>query len=173
MLKVPTKNRGHTGGGVRVAPSFRQTTFNTLKSGDKPYNAESIARFLGWMSGKQFDFNDPKIKPAKTAALKITGKTAGLATATVQLKGDGRTDAIGSTRRPEAQRRQRRRFVASRHAAQIKQRPQRRIGASLREGKQKPSRRAAACVVDPPPRSGSPFGCSIKGRAYVGTYATL
>ena len=40
---------------IRNAPSFlpAKERFKDLKSLPKPYNAESIARFLGWMIGKQ------------------------------------------------------------------------------------------------------------------------
>jgi hypothetical protein len=40
---------------VRNAPSFlpARNQFNDLKLVPKPYNAESIARFLGWWSGDQ------------------------------------------------------------------------------------------------------------------------
>lgn len=56
---------------VRNAPSFRianQEGFKALKSLPKPYNAKSIARFLGWMSGKQVA---PRIRNALDALERI------------------------------------------------------------------------------------------------------
>jgi len=54
-LKKP--KLGERGGkGLRNAPGFRivkGADFKGLKNCPKPYNAESIARFLGWMSGDQ------------------------------------------------------------------------------------------------------------------------
>jgi hypothetical protein len=59
---------GAKGGGnkLRLAPSFRPThAFNDLKSVEnpKPYNAESIAKFLGWFTGKDKQVS-PRIRNA-------------------------------------------------------------------------------------------------------------
>jgi hypothetical protein len=65
LEKVPTDNakRKGGGGGLRCAPNFSVLSFNDLKTKEnpKPYNAESIARFLGWMSGNQVS---PRIRNA-------------------------------------------------------------------------------------------------------------
>jgi len=51
---------------LRNAPSFTlaKERFNDLKSLPKPYNAESIAKFLGWMSGDQVS---PRVRNALAA----------------------------------------------------------------------------------------------------------
>jgi hypothetical protein len=64
--------------GIRVAPSFRQTAlcFKDLKTQThlKPYNAESVARFLGWMCGDQ-------VSPRVRNALLVLEKAEELAAA--------------------------------------------------------------------------------------------
>ena len=39
---------------IRMAPNFREIKFSGTKfnNGDHPYNAESVARFLGWTTPK-------------------------------------------------------------------------------------------------------------------------
>ncbi len=51
---------------IRNAPSFLRASkrFNNLKSLPKPYNATSIAKFLGWMCGKQVS---PRVRNALAA----------------------------------------------------------------------------------------------------------
>ena len=56
-IELEKPKAGAKGGGnkLRLAPSFRQThAFNEAKSvpNAKPYNAESIAKFLGWTTPK-------------------------------------------------------------------------------------------------------------------------
>ena len=51
---------------IRNAPEFstvKKDVFKNLKDIPKPYNAESIARFLGWMSGEQVS---PRVRNALT-----------------------------------------------------------------------------------------------------------
>jgi len=66
-IELPKVKNPDRGGGLRNAPGFRQATFKTIKSWGqplKPYNAESIARFLGWMSGDQVS---PRVRNALAA----------------------------------------------------------------------------------------------------------
>ncbi|KKL69852.1 hypothetical protein LCGC14_2110780 [marine sediment metagenome] len=63
-IELPEVKNPECGGGLRNAPGFQQATFKEIKSWDqplKPYNAESIARFLGWMSGDQVS---PRVRNA-------------------------------------------------------------------------------------------------------------
>ncbi len=61
-LKKPPMNDGGLSS-LRNAPSFLKAKerFKDVKSLPKPYNAESIARFLGWMSGDQVS---PRVRNA-------------------------------------------------------------------------------------------------------------
>lgn len=66
-LERPDRNIGGEGRrkGTRYAPYFVPGYFKEDKIADsKPYNAESIARFLGWMSGKQVS---PRVRAALEA----------------------------------------------------------------------------------------------------------
>ena len=64
-LVKPKASQG-SGRGVRNAPGFCVLTakeFKDVKLFRRPYNAESIARFLGWMSGEQVS---PRVRNALT-----------------------------------------------------------------------------------------------------------
>ena len=60
------KTKGTGVKGFRIAPNFSCVIFNDIKnkSDAKVYNAESIARFLGWMSGNQVS---PRVRNALAA----------------------------------------------------------------------------------------------------------
>jgi hypothetical protein len=54
-IELPKPN-DRNGKGLRYAPRFAVSKKQINEHNLFPYNAESIARFLGWMSGDQWRF---------------------------------------------------------------------------------------------------------------------
>ncbi len=68
-LEKPSMSRGGASS-VRYAPSFCKVGERFKVDKSFPYNAESIARFLGWMSGEQVS---PRVRNALTHCVPATG----------------------------------------------------------------------------------------------------
>jgi hypothetical protein len=51
-IELPKPGRNSPIKSLRNAPNFSSGLLKDIKEFDKPYNAESIAQFLGWMTPK-------------------------------------------------------------------------------------------------------------------------